>query len=164
MNQVYIPRSVYAYAAIGTGLANLFFAMIPLALLMLVTGAPVSWALFFLPISILIISLFALGLGLIMSAFSVFFADALNIHRILLQLLMWMSGIFYSLESLPERVRTIIGLAPTYHMVTIFRAPLYSGELPPLISILYASGIAVAFFVVGLWTFMRMSDAIAYRV
>jgi ABC-type polysaccharide/polyol phosphate export permease len=164
MNQVYMPRSVYAFAAIGTGLANLGFAMIPLTLLMLITGAPVSWALLFLPISILIVSIFALGLGLIMSAFSVFFADVLNIQRILMQLLMWMSGIFYSLESLPERVRTIIGLAPTYHMVTVFRAPLYLGELPPLISILYASGIAVALFVAGLWVFMRMSDAIAYRV
>lgn len=164
MNQVYMPRSVYAFAAIGTGLANLGFAMIPLALLMLFTGAPISWAWLFLPISILIISIFTLGLGLLMSAFSVYFADVLNIHNILLQLLMWLSGIFYSLESLPERIRAIVGLVPTYHMVTIFRAPLYSGELPPLGSILYASIIALIFLVVGLRIFMRLSDAIAYRV
>ena len=164
MNQVYMPRSVYAFAAIGTGLANLGFAVIPLALLMLVTGTPISWALLFLPISILIVSIFTLGFGLIMSAFSVFFADVINIHSILMQLIMWLSGIFYSLESMPERMRTIIGLVPTYHMVTIFRTPFYSGELPPLISILYASGIAVLFLVAGLWIFMRVSDAIAYRV
>jgi ABC-type polysaccharide/polyol phosphate export permease len=164
MNQVYMPRSVYAFAAIGTGLANLGFAMIPLGLIMFVTGTPISWALLFLPVSLLIVSMFTLGVGLLMSGFSVFFADVLNIHTILLQLLMWLSGIFYTLEALPEHMRTIIALVPTYHMVTIFRTPIYAGELPPIGSILYAGSFAIIFFVAGFWTFMRLSDAIAYRV
>ncbi len=164
MNQVYMPRAVYAFAAIGTGLANLGFAIIPLAILALVTGAPISWTWLFLPISILIVSIFTLGLGLIMSAFSVYFADVLNIHNIVLQLLMWLSGIFYSLESLPEQMRSVIGLIPTYHMIMIFRSPIYSGEIPPLESIYYSSAIAIIFLVIGLEIFMKFSDAIAYRV
>lgn len=164
MNLVYMPRSVFAFAAIGTGLANLGFAMIPLVLLILFMGGPISWALLFLPVSVLIVSIFSLGYGLLMSAFSVFFADVLNIHRILMQLLMYLSGIFYSLEFMPERIQAIVGLVPTYYMVAIFRAPIYAGELPSPVSILYASGVAVAIFIAGLWIFMRLSDAIAYRV
>jgi len=164
MNQVYMPRSVYAIAAIGTGLANLGFAMIPLVLLIFITRAPISWALLFLPVSVFIVSIFTLGFGLIMSAFSVFFADVLNIHRILMQLLMWLSGIFYSLEFMPERIQAVVGLVPTYYMVDIFRAPIYAGELPSPFSILYASGVAIVVFIAGLWIFMRVSDAIAYRI
>ena len=164
LNLVYLPRSVYAFAAIGTGLANLGFALIPLVLLMLFSGAPFSWALFFLPVSLLIVSIFTLGYGLLMSAFSVFFADVLNIHGVLMQLLMWLSGIFYTLEFMPENVQKLIGMVPTYHMVAIFRAPIHNAQLPSAVSVLYAAGVAGLIFVLGFWVFMRLSDAIAYRV
>ena len=93
-----------------------------------------------------------------------FIADVLNLHTILLQLLMWLSWVFHSSNPQPECIRADIGLALTYRMVMIFRAPLYWGELPLIISIQYPSGIAVIFIVAGFWIFIRFSDANACLV
>ncbi len=164
MGRVYMPRSVYAVAAIGTGLVNLFFAMVPLALMMIYMRAPLRPSLLFVLLSVPIIAMFTLGLGLFMSAFAVFFADVLNLHNISLQLLMWLSGVFYTLDMLPKWLRPIVAAIPTFHMVTIFREPLYDGSLPGVDSILYASATAMGMLLLGFWVFMRLSDAFAYRV
>jgi len=164
MRYVYMPRTVFAMAAVATGLVNLLFAMVPLIILVLISRAPVTFSSLFFLIAIPIVSIFTLGMGLFMSAFAVFFADVLNIHNISLQLLMWLSGIFYSLEQLPEGLRPIVGAVPTYHIVALFRHPIYAGSLPSNGTILYASVSALVVFLLGLWIFMSLSDAIAYRI
>lgn len=164
IGRVYMPKSVFAVAAIGTGLVNFLLAFGPLLLFMLVFQRPITIALLFIPVSLAIISVFTLGMGLFMSAFAVFFMDMLNIYNILLRLLMYLSAVFYPLNVLPERLQTLLKLIPTYHMILIFRDPIYNGALPPIKSIAYISIWAIAMFLVGLWLFTRLSDEYAYRV
>jgi ABC-type polysaccharide/polyol phosphate export permease len=99
-----------------------------------------------------------------MSAFAVFFVDMLNVYSILLRLLMYFSGIFYPLAVLPEKLQKLVTLIPTYHMIKIFRDPIYNGSLPPIESIAYISIWAIGMFVIGFWIFTRLSDEYAYRV
>ena len=49
-------------------------------------------------------------------------------------------------------------------MVTIFRYPIYEGQIPPTASLLYFSGWAIGMLFVGLFVFTRLSDEYAYRV
>ncbi len=164
MTKVYMPRSVFAFAALGTGLVNLGFALVPLILIMALFKTPVGLGTLFVMPAIVIVSLFTLGIGLSLSALAVYFGDVLNIHRILMQLLMWASGVFYSLGMMPENLRPFVSIVPTFHLVALFREPLYSASLPPLGSIAYATGVSVLVAVFGFWFFMRLSDEFAYRV
>jgi ABC-type polysaccharide/polyol phosphate export permease len=162
--QVYMPKSVFAFSAVGTGLVNLLIACGPLLVFMLIFERPMTAALLFIPLSVLLSIMFTLGVGLLISALAVFFADMLNIYQIALRLLMFLSGIFFSVDSMPEALQPFIGLIPTYQMVTLFRAPLYAGELPPLEVVLQFSGWAVLTLIFGLVVFTRLSDEYAYRV
>jgi ABC-type polysaccharide/polyol phosphate export permease len=125
---------------------------------------PITWAIVFLPVSLLLIALFTLGVGLFISAFAVFFVDIMNLYSILLRLLMYLSGLFYVLESLPLKMRTIIIWNPIYHMITLFRFPIYEGRIPPTFSIVYFGVWTFVSLVIGLIVFTRLSDEYVYRV
>ena len=162
--QVYLPTSVFAFSAIGTHLVNLLLSCIPLFFIDIWVGRPITPALLFLPISILLVSLFTLGVGLLISSLAVFFADIVNIFNISLQLMMFLSGVFFSVEALPESLQKIVKFLPTFQMVTIFRYPIYYGEIPPIESLVYFSAWTMIMLILGLYVFTRLSDEYVYRV
>lgn len=164
ISKIYIPRTVFAITSVGANLINLLIAMVPLLLLFFFFKMPLSPALLFLPAAILINGVFTLGLGLLFSTFSIFFADALNIHNIMMRLLMYLSGIFYVIDSVPQPYRMIVVLNPLYSLIQLFRDPIFYGALPPVWSIVYAACWAVILFCLGLLVFLRYSDQIAYRI
>ena len=164
IQRVYMPRSIFAVTAVGAGLVNLMISLIPLFFLVLVFSVPLTPAILFLPVSVAIVTAFVMGFGLLMSAVAVFYADMVNIHRFLLRLLLYLSGIFYTLEMLPEWLRPLVTLVPTYHMVVIFRDPIYSGQLPPTSSLAIAAIWALLSLLAGFWVFMKLSDQYSYRV
>ncbi|MFC1706176.1 ABC transporter permease [Planctomycetota bacterium] len=160
--RVYLPRSVFCVATVGSGLVNVCVSLVPLLILMLILGRPITAAVLFLPVVIVIVALFTVGVGLFMSAFALLFQDVERIYALGLRMLMYMSGIFYTLDQLPEWLGTAVSLNPTYHMVVLFRTPLYDGALPSLLNLGYTSVWAVVAFAVGFWIFARYSDEFVY--
>lgn len=164
IGKVYMPKSAFTVAAVGTGVVNFGLSFIVLVGLMLFYGRPFSLALMSLPFSVIVITFFTLGVGFFMSSFAVFFPDILNIYRILLRLVMFLSGIFYTLDFLPERMGQVIGLNPGYHLVSIFRDPIYNAAFPSLNSMLYSTLWSFLAFAVGIWVFTSFSDQYGYRI
>ncbi|HLA82043.1 MAG TPA: ABC transporter permease [Thermoleophilia bacterium] len=164
MGKVYMPRSVFAVAAVGAGLVNVIVSLLPLFLLMLIFRTPLTATLLFLPIALATVALFSLGFSLLMSTFAVYFADVMNIHRILLRLLMYLSGVFYTLDVLPNWLKPIVNVNPLYHLISLFRAPIYNGVMPESVSLFVALGATSAMLLVGYSAYMRVSDDFAYRL
>jgi ABC-2 type transport system permease protein len=164
LGKVYMPCTVFAITSIGTNFINLIYSLIPLALLMLAFQIPVTTSLLFVPVALVFCVFFTLGLGLIFSIFTVFFADMLNIHSILMRLLLYLSGTFYMAESIPERFRPLIELNPVYNMIILLRDPVYFGILPDIWTIAYSAAWAIGLFVFGLIVFLHFHDQIAYRI
>jgi len=164
LGKVYLPKSVFAVSAVGTGLVNFLISLIPLAVFVVIYQRPINWTLLFLPIALVILSAFTLGLGLFMSALAIFFADMVNIFGILLRLLLYLSGIFYYTEQLPEWLAWMVRLNPTYHMIRLFRDPIFEGILPRWESILYTGVWAILMFFLGYWFFTRRADEFVYRI
>jgi ABC-type polysaccharide/polyol phosphate export permease len=165
LNRIYIPRVSFALAAVGTGLVNLLLSLVPLVVVMLVTGMPIQWTFIFVPVSILILCAFALGVGLLISTWAVYFPDITEMYQILLTAWMFLTPIMYPEEFLPQAYRVYItSLNPMYHMVKLFRIPIYFGRLPTLMEFLIPLSIAVVVLVIGWVVFARKSDEFAYRI
>ena len=64
IRKVYVPKSIFVIATVLAGTVNLLISLVPLALIMLVLGHPFSPALAFLPVPILLTTLFSLGISL----------------------------------------------------------------------------------------------------
>jgi ABC-type polysaccharide/polyol phosphate export permease len=164
LQRTYMPKSVFAIAAVGTGLVNFLFAFIPLVALAIIFRRPVNLSWLFTVPGTLLVASFTLGVGLVLSSLSMFFNDIHTVYGFLTQLLMWMSGIFYSVDTLPARVQWIIRANPLYHMIRLFRDPIYAGRFPSWSVIGYAALWSSVMFLIGFWIFTRFSDEYAYRL
>ena len=164
LGRVFLPKSVFAVSATGTGLVHFLIACIPLVVFMVIYDRPITLALLFLPLAVVILSAFTLGTGLLMSTFAVFFGDMVNVYTFLLRLLFFLSGIFYLVESLDPILQKVVYITPTYHLIELFRSPIYAGQLPSTFSIVYSFIWAVIAFFFGFWYFTKRSHEFVYRV
>jgi len=164
LNRIHVPRTIFALSAVGTGLVNLLLALVPLALIMLVMGVPLTPALLFLPVSILFTTMFALGVGLFLSVLAIDFADVADIYQIVLTAWMYLTPIIYPKDIVPTQYQSLFNLNPMYHLLEIFRTPLYAGTLPGPYKIAVAGIVALTTLLVGWWFFTRKADEFAYRV
>ncbi len=164
LGRVYMPKSTMGVAAMGTGLVNLVSSLVPLVLFMVIFGCAFTPALLFLPVAIALVVAFTMGVGLLVSAWSVFFGDMENIFRFLLRLSMYLSGIFYTIDILPENLRAVVWAMPTYHLIELFRAPIHSGTMPAGQSVIIGTAWSIGMLAFGLGFFARRSNVYAYRL
>jgi ABC-type polysaccharide/polyol phosphate export permease len=158
VKRIYVPRTIFAVATVGTGLINLILALVPLLLIMLVLRVPFGPALLSLPLPILLTVMFALGVGLFVSSLAVYFADIVDIYQIALTAWMYLTPIIYPIDIIPLRYRWLFNLNPMYHLVTLFRAPIYQNTLAPLNTVAITALFSVAALVVGWWIFAGGAD------
>jgi len=135
-----------------------------LLLIMLVTGVPITPAILFLPIPMLFLTMFALGVGLILSRLAIFFADVADMYQILLMVWFYASPIIYPIEAISDDRRKLLMLNPMYYLIELFRQPIYQGQIPDLSLTLTAGTISVVALVAGWWYFTQKVDQFAYRV
>ena len=165
LKRIYVPRTVFAVSAVGTGLVNVFLSIFPLLLVMLLTGVPIRWTVIFLPVPVLFLTFFAIGVGLLLSAVAVFFADVAEMYQVGITAWMYLSPVIYPVEYLSETEMAWIGLLnPMYHLITLFRAPIYDGVIPDLTQIAGVGAISIAMLLIGWVVFTRKADEIAYRI
>lgn len=164
LQRIYVPRGLFAVAATGTGLVNLLLSLIPLGIIVLISGTPITPALIFLPIAILLASLFTLGVGLGMSSLAIVFTDVVDMYQIILLAWMYLTPIFYPVEILAERFQWVIKINPMYYILECFRSPIFSGVIPDAGILLGATASAVVAFLIGGMLFASRSNEIPYYV
>jgi len=165
LNRIYIPRASFALAAIGTGLVNLSIGVIPLCIVMLFTGVPINISIIFLPVPMLLLACFSLGMGLIISTSAVYFPDVAEMYQIVLAAWMFLTPVMYPPEVLPAAYRFwILHLNPMYYLVQLFRIPVYYGRFPTWAELIPAILISTVALVFGWWFFSNKADEFAYRI
>ena len=164
MQRIYLPRTIFGVSAIGTALVNLLLSVVPLLVVMLITQTTIHLTFLFLPISILLLTGFALGFGLLLSALAIFFPDVAEMYQILLMAWMYLTPVIYPEEIIPAQFMTIYRINPMYLMLKMFRLPVYEGVLPTLQDLWPALAWSVGMLVVGWLFFTSRSDEYAYRV
>ena len=165
LRQIYVPRTSFAVSSVGTGLVNLGISFVPLVLIILLTGLPLRWSALFIPVSMLLLAAFSLGVGLIVSTMSVYFPDVSEMYNLVLIGWMYLTPIIYPESLIPEAYRYwFFRLNPMYYYVKIFRMPLFDGVLPDMWTVVIATVISVSTLIVGWLFFSKKSDDFAYHL
>jgi len=164
MNKIYLPKTIFVATACLVSLVNLLLALVPLAIIMIVNKSAFSPALLFLPVSLALTFICAMGVGLFVSTLAVFFTDISDIYSIALQTFYYLTPIFYPISVVPDKYVPIIHMNPMFYFVEIFRQPIHQGVLPEADVVFRVCLIAVGAFIVGWWFFTRKCDEFAYRV
>ena len=81
---------------------------------------------------IMCLLLFNIGVGLILSALYVFFRDTQYIYDIFTLLLMYLSAIFYTIDSFPYAIQRLFLFNPVYSYIQYFRLVVIDGLVPSI--------------------------------
>lgn len=117
ITKVAIPKLIFPFSRALSSLINFLISLLPLLLLMLLTGVRVSPALLLLPLMIALLFLFALGVTLVMATLNVFFRDTRFLWSVISLLWTYATPIFYPDTIWPEGLRGIFHLNPMYQLI-----------------------------------------------
>jgi lipopolysaccharide transport system permease protein len=133
-------------------LANLVNHIIGLAILesILVIGFHhVGWLILLVPIYLVALMLFALGLAWFISSVQVFLRDTAQVMTVILTFWFWFTPIFFDERRIPSRLVILMRLNPLAEVVIGYRRCFLSGEMPSGQGLLYLYVIAGAVFIGG---------------
>ena len=130
--KVNVPKYLFLLAKNTQTLLNFGLTLIVFFVFCLVDGITFSWRFAILLYPIIMLLLFNLGLGLILSALYVFFRDMQYLWMVFTQLLMYVSALFYSVDSFPQRMQYAFLLNPVYLFIRYFRTVVLEGRIPSL--------------------------------
>jgi ABC-type polysaccharide/polyol phosphate export permease len=164
ITRVYVPRTIFAIAATGTGLVNLLLALLPLFIIGVFLGVPPTPALLWLPIPILIAVAFSLGIGLLVASLAVPFPDVVEMYEVILTAWYFLTPIFYPVAMVSAEFREALLFNPMYHIVAAFRAPLYEAAAPDPVHLIAGGAAAATSLIVGWYVFSTRADDIAGRL
>ena len=161
--RIYMPRTVFGVASVLTGLVHLGLALVPLAGLLLVYRAPLGPSLIVVPFAVACAAMFALGVGLTVSAIARYFADVVDVYQVVLTAWMYLTPVIYPREIVPDRYRWVFDANPMTGLVQNFRAPIYEHAFPSWLSLGLGLGVATATLAAGWWLFTRTADDLPYQ-
>jgi len=165
LKRIYMPRTAFILATSGTNLANLFFSLVPLVLIFVVTKVPLHLSVLFLPFAILLLLAFALGISFLLSTLVVFFPDVAEFYPVLITAWMYLTPIIYPETLLADIYHgLILKLNPFYYELRIFRNLLYDGVVPPLSEWAITATISIGVFLIGWIVFTNKSKSFSYYV
>ena len=163
-SKVNIPKYLFLFSQNVSSLINFALTLLVFFLFFIIEGMPFTWALLllFFPIGCLIV--FNTGLGLVLSALQVFFRDMQYLWGIFTQLLMWVSAIFYTLDSFSPETQKLFLLNPLYVYIDYVRSLVLYGTVPPLGRSLLCILYAVLAFGFGCFMYKRFNQEFLYYV
>lgn len=159
LKKVYVPKYIFTLSKVTSSLVNLLFSLGALLIVFIVSQVKFSLYMLLIPVVIIEVYIFSLGLGLFLAQSAVFFRDIQYIYNVLTTAWMYLTPIFYPMGQLPEAMQKAIKVFnPMYHYITQFRLLVLEQAIPEPIEIIYGFLLAFVFLVLGTWSFLRSQD------
>ena len=162
--KVNVPKYLFLFSQNVSSLINFGLTLVIYFLFVAIDGLPFTWKFLLLLYPICCLVVFNLGLGLILSALQVFFRDMQYLWGIATQMIMWVSAIFYSIDSYSELGRNLFLLNPIYLYIRYFRKIVIDGAIPSVGFHALAAFDAILVFVLGCCMYKRYNQEFLYYV
>ncbi len=144
VSKVYLPKYILLISKSLTYLFKFGVSALLIVIVMIIFKVPFTISLLFIIPLIILLYLISFGISSILMHFGVFVEDLSNVVNIVLRLLFYMSGIFYSIGSMvPTPYNEILlNLNPIAFTIDSFRLVVINGQLPNM-------EILIIWFVIG---------------
>ncbi len=130
VKKVVFPLEILPVTVLGSALVNSLFSLLILLLAILIFQQTIHWTLLFLPLMYLPLMLLCLGLSWFLASLGVFVRDVGQLIGIAVQILFFMTPIFYPISALPTNLQFILYLNPLTFIVNHFRRVILWGQMP----------------------------------
>jgi lipopolysaccharide transport system permease protein len=159
LKKIYVPKYIFTLASVTSELVTLLFSLGALLVVIIVTGVPFTWRFFLIPVPIVELYVFCIGLGLFLAQATVFFRDVQYLWGVFSTAWMYLTPIFYPVSMLPEHIRFgVTHFNPLYYYIAQFRYFVLGGEGGWRQDALRGMIVSVVMLLVGFITFSRAKN------
>lgn len=160
ITKVYFPRALVPAAAVAAGLVDFLIAFLTLVVAMFYYRVGLTLNILMLPVLVLLTTLFALAVGMWMSALNVKYRDVRFALPFMIQIWLFVSSVIVPSTALPQKWRWLLALNPMSAFVESFRAALF-GYPFPWQELGIGSAITVAVLIYSAYSFNRVEKTFA---
>ena len=158
ITKVYMPKYIYPLTRVLSSLVNLVISLIPLMLVTLFSGIVPTKAYFLVIFVLVCLTVFSLGVGLLLAAAMVFFRDVQFLWGVLTMIWMYLTPIFYPESILPDNVAWVLGVNPLYYFITFARTCVMDGISPEPVVYVQCALMALGSLLIGALVFRKSQD------
>lgn len=159
-----LPKHTFILSRVYTALVNFGYTCIAYALMLLIFRIKITLTVLLFPIGVLYTLVFSIGIGYLLATEYVFFADIKYLYGIFLTLLMYLSALFYPVESLPEIMQNVINWNPVYLVIYFARQCVMYGQVPEIWVWIRLSAWSVGAVLVGMIVFRIKENKIMQTI
>jgi ABC-2 type transport system permease protein len=164
LNKIYIPKVIFPFASVMFEFVNFIYSLIAIFIVIVFSGVPFTPTIILFPIGLLYLTMFCIGVGLILSVAVVFFRDIVHLYRIVLMAWMYLTPIFYSVDQLSPWMKNIVILNPLFHYINYFRMIILWNTIPSFKTNISCFGFGAVLMIIGLLFFKQKQDNIIYHI
>ncbi len=151
------PAAILPTVRVTSDLIHFLMALLVLSVFVVVAGIRPTGAILLLPLVIATQFTLVLSLSFFVATFHVRFRDTQYLLSVVLQMLFFLTPIFYDIDIISARYQPFYRLNPMVHLVGAYRDILIGGELPDFPALLMVAVLAGALLVLGARFFKRAS-------
>lgn len=164
INKIYIPKYIFPISKCLFVGINFLLTLIPLYAIIFITGTPLNIYHLILPYAFICLFIFTLGMGLILSAVSVFLRDMFYIYGILMTLWMYLTPIMYDINMISQELQVFFKLNPLYHYINFARRIILYNEVPTPFTFGVCAITSIITLIIGIIVFKKNQDKFIYYI
>lgn len=159
MKKTYVPKYIFTLSRVTSSFVNMVFALGAMLIVFLICRVQFNIYMLFIPVILIQVYIFSLGLGLFLAQGTVFFRDIQYIYSAFLTAWMYATPIFYPINQLSFNLMWAIKhFNPLYAYITQFRTIVLEGMFPDERLILYGTVTALLMLAIGSFCFFKTQD------
>lgn len=163
-SKINVPKYLFVLSRNISALINFGLTILIFFAFVFGYGIKPSLTMFFIFYPVICLILFNYGVGLVLSALYIFFRDMQYLYSLLLQVIMYGSAIFYSIDILSKDLQTIFYFNPLYVYITFIRESVIYGKTPELLLWVLCLFYAVTAFFIGLYFYKHYNYKFVYYI
>lgn len=162
--KVNVPKYLFLLSVNIQVLINFALTFLVFLVFCAIDHVPFTWKFLCLLYPMVTLLVFNIGIGMILSALFVFFRDIDYLWTVALQLTMYGSAIFYTVDKFSPKTMMVFMANPVYRHIAYVREIVLAGTIPSLSTHLVLLGAASVALAVGAFMYKRYNTRFLYYV
>lgn len=161
LKKIKVDKFVFPVQKVLFALVNYAFSLIAVALVMLWFRVMPTWHFVWLPLCLLLLMLFCIGIGLAIGSLAVFFRDIIHLWSVVILAWTYLTPIFWDLQLLidnpavPHWILWLVKVNPMYNYITFMRDIFLWQQNPTTTVLVLCVAWALVMLVIGIFVFRK---------
>lgn len=162
ISKIKVPKGIFILSKSVSSALNFGLTMTVMFIIVLIDSLTPSFMWLTLVYPIVTMSVFNIGVGMLLSVWFVFFKDTQYLFNLFTQVIMYFSAIFYTIDRFSETIQTLFYFNPIYCYITCFRSIVIDKCFPCTEIMVLCAVYAVLAIAVGFAMYKKKHRRIVY--